>query len=352
MDVSTATEHNRGWGALMSATAQFHREAVLVDGLQINNWSREILDELVVGGVNAVNATITVWEGIEESLRAVGEWNQFARSNSDIMVLARSSEDIRAAKSNGRIAIVLGSQNTSLYGDDYRLVEVFAQLGVKIVQLTYNNQNSVGGSCYEPHDSGLTRFGTNVVAEMNRSGVLIDLSHVGNRTSIDAAEASTAPVAITHSNPTWFVDSPRNKPDEVITAVTSRGGVIGACLYPNVIGGAHARLEDFCRMVHRLAEQVGVTQVGLGSDCTRDWGDDFVEWLRSGRWRPPAEETATWPTWPHWFGGPEDFPQLTEGLLAVGFSESETAGILGENWLRLFDAVFPGDTVLLGRGTA
>lgn len=176
---------------------------------------------------------------------------------------------------------------------------------------------------------------------MNRAGVLIDLSHVGDRTSIDAAEASASPVAITHSNPDWFVSSPRNKPDAVIEAVTSRGGVIGACLYPNVVGGAHAQLSDFCQMVYRLAEQVGIGHVGLGSDCTRNWGDEFVEWLRSGRWRPPSQETATWPAWPHWFTGPEDFPRLTEGLLAVGFTETEALGVLGENWLRLFDEVFP-----------
>ena len=326
----------------MSAGAALHRDAVVVDGLQINNWSREILLELRGGGVTAANATVTVWEGVEESLRKIGEWNQFARRNADLMTLARSSEDIRRAKAEGRIAILLGTQNTSLYGDDYRLVEVFAQLGVRIVQLTYNTQNTVGGACYEPRDSGLTRFGANIVREMNTSGVLIDLSHVGNRTSIDAAEASAAPVAITHSNPLWFVDSPRNKPDEVIRAVTSRGGVIGACLYPNVIGGAAATLEGFCDMVRRLADDVGPDHVALGSDCTRAWGDEFVEWLRSGRWRPPSETTATWPEWPHWFSGPEDFPRLTDGLLAVGFSDSETRGILGENWLRLFDEVFPG----------
>lgn len=319
-----------------------HRDAVVVDGLQINNWSREILEELHAGGVTAANATLTVWEGVEESIRAVGEWNQFARRNSDLMVLAGSSADIREAKTAGKVAIVLGAQNTSLYGDDYRLVEVFAQLGLKIVQLTYNNQNAVGGSCYEPRDSGLTRFGANIVAEMNASGVLIDLSHVGNRTSVDAAEASAVPVAITHSNPTWFVENPRNKPDEVIEAVTSRGGVIGCCLYPNVIGGAEARLDGFCRMVRRLADQVGPDRVGLGSDCTRNWDDDFVEWLRSGRWRPPQDRTATWPDWPQWFNGPEDFPRLTEGLLTAGFTDSEVRGILGENWLNLFDMVFPG----------
>lgn len=319
-----------------------HREAVVVDGLQINNWSREVLQELIAGGVTAANATVTVWEGAEESLRMVAEWYQFAARNADLMTLAESSSDIRAAKRDGRVAIVLGTQNTSLFGDDYRLVEAFSRLGVKIVQLTYNLQNTVGGSCYEPHDSGLTRFGRNIIAEMNRTGTLVDLSHVGNRTSLDAVEASLQPVAITHSNPTWYVDNPRNKPDEVLRAVAGKGGVVGCCLYPLVIGGAEASLDGFCAMVRRLVDEIGPEHVALGSDCTRNWDDGFVEWLRGGRWRPPSEERASWPAWPEWFAGPADFPRITDGLLAAGLDETTVTGVLGENWLHLFDEVFPG----------
>lgn len=213
---------------------------------------------------------------------------------------------------------------------------------MRIAQLTYNIQNLVGGACYEPVDSGLTRFGRTIVAEMNRVGMLVDLSHVGNRTSLEAIDASAQPVAVTHSNPTWFVDSPRNKPDEVIKALVGRGGVIGACLYPNVIGGAGASLTEFCQMVADLCETFGVQHVGLGSDCTRDWGDDYVAYLRDGRWRPPdLGAPPTWPTWPTWFQGPADLPRVTDGLVEVGLSEAEILQILGGNWLDLFDRVFP-----------
>ena len=320
--------------------ARLHADAIVVDGLQINNWDRSVLEELRNGGVTGVNATAAVWEGPEETLRTVSEWYQLARRNDDLMVLAETADDIRKAKEEGRVAVVLGFQNTSPFGDDYRLVEVFARLGVRIAQLTYNLQNTVGGSCYESEDSGLTRFGRNLVAEMNRVGMLVDLSHVGNRTSLDAVAASTRPVAITHANPTWFVDNPRNKPDEVLRAVAGGGGVVGCCLYPLVVGGASARLEDFCAMVRRLVDDLGPARVALGSDCTRNWDDSYVEWLRSGRWRPPAGAPATWPSWPHWFTGPEDFPRLTEGLVAAGLDEPTLRGVLGENWLRLFDEVF------------
>ncbi len=319
-----------------------HEDATVVDGLQISNWDRSTLQELRTGGVTGVNATCAVWEGPEQTMRAVGEWYQLAARNDDIMLLAETADDVRKAKSEGRVAVLLGFQNTSPFGDDYRLVEVFSRLGVRVAQLTYNIQNAVGGSCYEPQDSGLTRFGRVVVSEMNRVGMLVDLSHVGNRTSLDAVEASSSPVAITHSNPTWFVDNPRNKPDEVIRAVTERGGVLGCCLYPNVLGGKRATLEQFCQMVARLVDELGSEHVGLGSDCTRNWGDEYVDWLRNGHWRPPHAEPATWPEWPQWFGGPEDFPRLTDGLVATGLDEETIRGVLGENWLRLFDDVFTG----------
>jgi len=319
-----------------------HEDATVVDGLQISNWDRATLEELRAGGVTGVNATCAVWEGPEETMRAVGEWYQLAARHDDLVVLAETADDIRKAKTEGRVAVVLGFQNTSPFGDDYRLVEVFSRLGVRIAQLTYNVQNAVGGSCYEPQDSGLTRFGHNVVAEMNRVGMLVDLSHVGNRTSMDAVEASSAPVAITHSNPTWFVDNPRNKPDEVIRAVTERSGVLGCCLYPIVLGGHSTTLDQFCRMVARLVDELGSQHVALGSDCTRNWGQDYVGWLRNGRWRPPHAEEATWPEWPHWFGGPEDFPQLTDGLVATGLDDETIRGVIGKNCLPLFDDVFTG----------
>lgn len=134
------------------------------------------------------------------------------------------------------------------------------------------------------------------------------------------------------------MESPRNKPDEVIQALVERGGVIGCCLYPNVIGGSATTLEGFCAMVARLCEQVGPSHVALGSDCTQDWGQD-----RDGRWRlTDAANPPQWPAWSQWFTGPADFPRVTEGLQAVGLSDAEVHGILGGNWLPLFDEVFPG----------
>ncbi|WP_410651337.1 membrane dipeptidase [Amycolatopsis sp. cmx-4-54] len=317
---------------------------LVVDGLQINNWDRGVLERLRTGGVHGVNATCAVWEGTAETVRAIGDWYSLAAENPDLVVLAGTVEEVRQARADGRVAVLLGFQNTSPFEDDYRMVEVFHRLGVRVAQLTYNIQNLVGGACYDPRDSGLTRFGGFVVEEMNRVGMLVDLSHVGNRTSRDAIEASAAPVAITHANPTWFFDHPRNKPADVIKALAARGGVIGCCLYPNVLGGERTTRTEFCRMVAALVEEIGPEHVAIGSDCTCNWSPDFVGWLRNGRWRPPAanEVRPEWPKWPSWFSGPEDFPAVVDGLMAAGLDEATMTLVLGENWLRLFGEVFAG----------
>ena len=314
---------------------------LVFDGLQISNWDRDVLMEIREGGVHGINATCAVWEETLETLRNIGDWKILQRENPDLFRIATSAQEIRDAADRGEVSVVLGFQNTSPFGQDYSMVEVFWDLGVRIAQLTYNIQNFVGGACYDPQDSGLTRFGSIVVSEMNRVGMLIDLSHVGNRTSLDAVHASSKPVAITHANPLWFADTPRNKPDEVINAVAERGGVIGACLYPNVIGGKETTQEEFCKMVVRLVDQVGIEHVGLGSDCTRNWDPTYVEFLRDGRWQPRSG--ASWPEWPEWFSSPLDLPELSNALSDAGLDDDQLAAVMGENWLRLFETVFQAD---------
>lgn len=317
-----------------------HEQLTVVDGLQISNWSRSVLEELRTGGVSAVNATCAVWENAADTLRSVGEWLDLVNRNPDLVFLASTGADIETAKQQNRIAVFLGFQNASPFEDDYRYVELFHRLGVRIAQLTYNNQNLIGSGCFEADDAGLTRYGRVIVEEMNRVGMLIDLSHVGYRTSRDAIEASSVPVSVTHSNPLWFFDTPRNKPHDVIQPLVDRGGVIGCCLYPTVSGGEHVTIENFCTMVARMVDQYGPASVGIGSDCTRGWDQEFVGWLRNGRWQPTdPQNTPTWPLWPDWFNGPLDFPRLTDGLVAAGLTDHTIAAVMGGNWSRLFTHV-------------
>lgn len=323
--------------------------SLVFDGLQISNWNRETIEEIKRGQINGIHATLAVWETPIEAIRNIADWNVLRNENPDLVSIACSADDIRSAADQDKVSVVLGFQNTSPFAQDYTLVEIFHQLGIRVAQLTYNIQNYVGGSCYDPQDSGLTRFGQRIVEEMNRVGMLIDLSHVGNKTSLEAIDASSRPVSITHANPLWFADTPRNKPDEVIDALVSRGGVIGACLYPNVIGGNSTSQDEFSAMIIKLVDKYGPEHVAIGSDMTRNWDQGYVNYLRDGRWKPAAN--ASWPEWPSWFSSPEDFPKLADGLLKAGLSDSDLALVMGENWLKLFETSFSPLSELEGMAT-
>lgn len=314
---------------------------MIVDGLEINNWSRSVIEEVRSGGVDIVHATVGVWEDTAASFTRIGAMRHLVRHNADIVRIVTTAAEMDQAAADGVLGLLLGFQNSTMVGDDPELVGIFSDVGIKCIQLTYNIANHVGSSCYEPNDGGLTLAGHRIVRACNDHGVLVDISHVGNRTGLDAIHASAAPVAITHGNPLWFHAADRNKPDEVIDAVAERGGLIGVTLYPLFIGGAEITRARYCGMIARLVEQVGIDHVGVGTDAVLGWGPDALGWMRSGRWNRPTgpQDIPAFPPWPHWFRGPADFPSLAEGLEESGFTGEERAKILGGNWRRLFGQV-------------
>lgn len=325
---------------------------VIIDGLTLSNWNRELLLELHKGQVTCVHVCVALWETARETLSKIGQWYRFIEENSDLVMLVRKGEDIRTAQSLGKVGLVFGTQNTSPLEDDLSLVEVFSELGVKIMQLTYNNQNMIGSSCYENNDTGLSRFGRLVIEEMNRVGMIIDLSHVGDRTTLDTIAHSSRPVSITHANPDWIYPSKRNKSREVLTALRDQGGVLGLCLYPYLMNGAQTTLDEFCDMVAKTVEFMGVEQVALGTDLTLNWDEEFLKWMRMGRWTHKVDYGAgsaaspSWPKWPSWFQGPSDFPGIAEALLTKGFAKTEVEAVMGGNWQRFYTEGFKAEKEL------
>jgi membrane dipeptidase len=313
-----------------------------IDALQCSRWDRETFEELRAGGLDCVVVTAAFWENARETLDRLGEWCDRVRAHGDLVALAAGVDEVDAIAASGRTALVLGFQNSAPFDDSIRLVEVFARLGVRVVQLTYNNQNAVGGGCYEPADSGLTRFGAELVDELNRCGMLIDLSHVGPRTSLDAIACSAGPVAITHAVPADFHEHPRNKSADVLRALAERGGVLGCAIYPPLIGGRDVTIERWSEMVARTVEAIGVEHVGVGTDMTRKCTEQDLRWMRAGRWTRTEDFGAgrpgdtSVPVWPDWFSSPRDFPALEGALRERGFEGRETELVLGGNWRRLF----------------
>lgn len=327
-------------------------EMLFIDGLQLCNWDRTLLLEMRNGGLNCIHACIGLWENARESLSKIGQWYRFFNENRDLILHVKTGEDMQQAKEEGKIGIILGMQNASLFEDELALVEVFHQLGLKIIQLTYNNQNLLGSSCYEETDSGLTRFGENVIAEMNRVGMLIDLSHCGEQTTLDAIKASSRPVAITHANPDWIYPVKRNKSREVLQALRDHNGILGLCLYPFLIGGSNTTRQEFCEMVARTVDFMGIEQVAIGTDLTLNQDSQFLKWMRMGRWTfqedygAGSKDQPHWPAWPSWFQKPSDFVNIAEGLLQIGFQHHEVEAIMGKNWLRFFTESFKSEREL------
>ena len=315
---------------------------MFVDGLEINNWNRSTVKEVKSGGIDVVHATCGVWEDLAGAITKIGDWRHFARENSDLVRIVGNVEEMRTAKDEGILGVILGFQNSSMLGDDPEMAGIFADLGIRIIQLTYNISNHLGSSCWEPEDGGLTRVGHRMISAFNSSGMLVDISHVGNRTGLEAIESSEKPIAVTHGNPSSFCDSPRNKPDYLIEALAARGGIIGCTLYPRFIGGSTITRLDWCQMVADAAEKIGVNHVAIGSDSVVGWAPDALGWMRNGRWDRPKEieDIPAFPTWPEWFRGPEDFESLSEGFSEVGFTSEEIGSIMGSNWIRLFKDVF------------
>ncbi|NND41774.1 MAG: membrane dipeptidase [Silicimonas sp.] len=314
-----------------------------IDGLQYANWSEKVFRQMREGGVDAVHVTISYHEMFRETVLNFEAWNRWFERHPDLILKGTTAADIDLARDTGRTAIFFGFQNPSPIEDDIGLVEIVHTLGARFMQLTYNNQSLLATGCYEDEDTGITRMGRQVIAEMNRVGLVIDLSHSADRSTIEAAEISERPIAITHANPFDWSPALRNKKDDVIRAVTERGGMFGFSLYPHHLKDkSDCTLDGFCEMVARTADRFGIDHFGIGSDLCQDQPDSIVEWMRTGRWTKDidyGEGSASnpgFPPMPGWFRDNRDFGNLETGLRATGMDDADVAKIMGGNWYRFF----------------
>jgi membrane dipeptidase len=316
-----------------------------IDACQYCNWSEEIFGQLRAGGVDAIHVTVCYHEDFRETVENLIDWNRAFETYSGLIVPGRAAADIDAAKASDRTAVFFGLQNCSAIEDDIGLVEILHTLGVRFMQITYNNQSLLGSGCYEPVDAGISRMGKEVIAQMNRVGLVIDLSHSGERTCLESIDISARPVSITHANPSAWHKVARNKSDEVLKALAARGGMLGFSLYPlHLAGGSACTLDSFTAMVAETAAKIGVDHIGFGSDLCQGQPDSVVEWMRNGRWTKGGANIglgkAVFPPQPSWFRDNRDYPLIREGLAGRGFSAAEVDKIMGRNWYRFFAESF------------
>ena len=319
----------------------------LIDGLQYANWSEKIFKQMREGNVDGVHVTITYHENFRETVLQIEKWNRFFEQFPDLIFQAKTAADLKLARDTGRTAIFFGSQNPSCIEDDIGLVEILHTLGLRFMQLTYNNQSLLATGCYEADDTGLTRMGREVVSEMNRVGLVVDMSHSAERSTLDAIDHSSRPIAVTHANPSFWHPARRNKSDDVLKALGESGGMLGFSIYPHHLKeGSDCSLQSFCDMVAKTIDLMGEGSVGIGTDLCQDQPDSVVEWMRVGRWTKSIDygegsaDKPGFPNMPSWFGSNLDFANINEGLKQTGMDASLISKVMGGNWCKFFSKSF------------
>ncbi|PRY73148.1 dipeptidase [Halomonas ventosae] len=319
---------------------ELHDDAIVIDGLIIAKWNRELFEDMRRGGLTAANCTVSVWEGFQATVDNIVRSNALMAECRDLVRPVRTTADITRAKEEGKTGILYGFQNAHAFEDQIGYVEVFKQLGVGIVQMCYNTQNLVGTGCYE-RDGGLSGFGREIVAEMNRVGIMCDLSHVGETTSREVIEASEKPVCYSHCLPSGLKEHPRNKSDAELKFIADRGGFVGVTMFtPFLRAGVDATVDDYVEAIEYVMNIVGEDAIGIGTDFTQGHGQDFFEWLTHDKGYARRLTRFGEIINPEGIRTIGEFPNLTEALSRRGFSEPQVRKIMGENWVRVLRDVW------------
>ena len=320
---------------------------MLIDGLQYCNWSEKIFKQWRASNLTAVHVTISYHEQFRETVSNFEQWNSWFEKYPSLIMPAFYAEDVETANKQNKTAVIFGFQNPSPIEDDIGLVEILHRLGGRFMQLSYNNQSLLATGCYEENDPGITRMGKEVIKEMNRVGMVVDMSHSSEKSTFEAIELSSRPIVISHANPSFWHPAKRNKSDEIIKELSNSNGMLGFSLYPHHLNNStQCSLEDFCSMIARTADLIGIDHIGFGSDLCQDQPDSIVEWMRVGKWTKEidyGEGSASnpgFPDMPNWFRDNRDWHNIIEGLQKHGFSNDEINKIKGENWLSFFRKSF------------
>jgi len=331
---------------MTSEATRLHRESIIIDGLNASHFRDPvILQRLEAGGVTAVQLTVAAWHGREETIESIADHYAIFEQNAARVVPVYEVADIYRAKTTGRVGIIQGFQGGEPIGDNLKMLAVYRRLGVRVIQLTYNATNLIGSGYRVTEDAGLTGFGREAIAEMNRLGIIVDLSHCGDRTTREAIDASRRPVSINHANSRRFYDGLRNKDPEALQALAAKGGMVGAIAFaPTLTAGRHATLEDYLRAIDDLVDLIGVDHVGLGPDFMEEMPRATAEGALKGF---SAEgSSAFFSARPlDGFASVSEMGSVTAGLLARGYSPDDVRKVVGSNWLRFYEKSWRAESV-------
>lgn len=324
-----------------------------VPGIYDTPLTAEMVANAARSGITAVNATLShishTLSAFEDAVHNFAYWERECAAHPDVLMKIRSVADITEAKRTRRLGVIAGFQDGTAFDDRADRVDLFYHLGLRIVQLTYNGRNLLGDGCVESANAGLSRLGHACVERMNALGILVDLSHVGLRSSWDALTTSKQPVAVTHSGAQAIADHPRNKPDDLLKAVADRGGVVGAYMIVYLREEGQPRLDDFMRHLEHLLRVCGEDHVGIGSDLSimplaltdeyrREWRHS-VELRRKLGIGAKGESADVYAYLPE-LNTPRRLDLLAATMSRAGHPDSRIEKVLGGNWMRLLGEVW------------
>jgi membrane dipeptidase len=335
----------------MDANARtLHDDAIVIDGCCPLLVGIPYIDWYIEGGATVVTPTIGGFHPTEVSFNFGAAWLEYIRGRDDLVLIEKGS-DVHRAKEEGKTGVVLAFQGTMPIGTDLNLVNAFKKMGVGIMQLTYNTECEVGYGAQVEEDKGLKQFGFEFIERCNACRVIVDCSHTGHTTSMDAIKASKSPVIFSHANPTaiYPTDSHRNITDDLIRAAAESGGVVGAVGFPGMLGGIkQPSIDDFINSIDHIVNVGGIDSASLGIDYylgqhpvadEKEAEEAYQREVDTGRWKG-----KDYPPPPHYYPEgietPRTLPHLTEALLKRGYNEEDTRKILGLNLVRVYEAVW------------
>ena len=308
--------------------------------------SDRVVRDAIASGTSALNLTLGYVAGdsdpFEQTIKEIGQWDAEIRGRPETLMKIYNAEDIETAHQTGKIGVIFGFQNGAMIGDDASRVDIFGNLGVRIIQLTYNIRNQIGGGSLAVGDPPLTDFGREVVARLNARRIIVDLSHSGRQTCLDAARISSAPIALSHTGCRALVDYPRNKTDEELRLVAERGGFVGIYFMPFLAYERQITSADVIAHIEHAIDVCGEDCVGIGTDGSTTAIDDMPRWAaafaadierrRAAGISAPGERPDSY-LFAIDMNGPEQFRLLADKLRARGHSASRIDKILGLNFV-------------------
>jgi membrane dipeptidase len=326
------------------AAAKVYRNSIVIDATAPILVNDEDWPKWQQGGVTCAFATLTISRGganMPGVITSTAAWFAKLRKHGDRLLHATSVADIERAKREGKLAVVFHFQNGAPIEYDINLVELYQRLGVRVIQLTYNVKNPLGDGCLERTNAGLSDLGVAAVKEMNRVGILVDLSHTGERTTLDAMEVSEKPVAFTHANAKAVCDHPRNITDEQMRKLAGLDGIMGLNGFPPFVraNDPAPTLDHLIDHLDYIKKTIGIDHVGLGLDYFHSPRSDYDKRLASGEWKASDYPPPPW-NYPRGIGDASQLSAIAPAMAKRGYTDTEIAKVLGENFLRVLRAVW------------